>query len=66
MILGDMIGTLSRKFVGMRKECVNLLLSSDHSIMTSKTRLTTQESGELYFDDEIGEDSKIGITKVFH
>ena len=66
VVLGDMMGTLSTKFVGMRKECVNLLRSSDHSIMTSKTRSTTQESGELYFDDETGEDSKIGITKVFH
>jgi ABC-type nitrate/sulfonate/bicarbonate transport system ATPase subunit len=65
VVLGDMMGTLTTKFDGMRKECVNLLRSSDHS-MTSKTRLTTQESGELYFDDEIGEDSKIGITKVFH
>lgn len=66
VVLGDMMGTLSTKLVGTRKECVNLLRSSDHSIMTSKTRLTTEESGELYFDDEIGGDSKIGITKVFH
>jgi ABC-type nitrate/sulfonate/bicarbonate transport system ATPase subunit len=66
VVLGDMMGTLSTKFVGTRKEYVNLLRSSDHYIMTSKTRLNTQESGELYFDDEIGEDSKIGITKVFH
>jgi hypothetical protein len=61
-----MIGTLSRKFVGMRKECVNPLRPSDHRILTSKTRSITQGSGELYFDDETGEDSKIGITKVFH
>jgi ABC-type nitrate/sulfonate/bicarbonate transport system ATPase subunit len=66
VVLRDMIGALSTKFVGMRKECVNLLRPSDHYIMTSKTRSTTQESGELYFDDETGEDSKIGITKVFH
>jgi hypothetical protein len=59
-----MIGTMPTKFVGMR--CVNRLQRSDHPIMTSKTRSTTQESGELYFDDETGEDSKIGITKVFH
>ena len=65
VVLGDMMGTLFTKFVGTRKECVNLLRSSDRSIMTSKTRLTTRESG-VYFDDEIGEDSKIGITKVFH
>jgi len=66
VVLGDMMGTLSTKCVGTRKESVNLLRSSDHDIITSKTRLTTQESGELYFDDEIGEYSKIGITKVFH
>jgi ABC-type nitrate/sulfonate/bicarbonate transport system ATPase subunit len=66
VVLGDMMDTLTTKFVGMRKECVNLLRSSDYSIVTSKTRLTTQESRELYFDDEIGEDGKIGITKVFH
>ncbi len=66
VVLGDMIGTLFTKFVGKRKECVNLLRPSDHPITTSKTGSTTQESGELYFDDETGEDSKIGITKVFH
>ena len=67
VVLGDMIGTLpTTKFVGMRKEYVNRLRLSDHPIMTSKTRPTTQESGEFYFDDETGEDSKIGITKVFH
>ena len=63
VVLGDMMGTLSTKCVG---ESVNLLRSSDHTIISSKTRLTTQESGQLYFDDEIGEYSKIGITKVFH
>ena len=64
VVLGDMIGTLSTtKFVGKRKEYVN---RSRLPIMTSKTRPTTQESGEFYFDDETGEDSKIGITKVFH
>ena len=66
VVLGDMIGTLSTKFVGMRKEYVNRLRPSDHLIMTSKTRPTTQDSGEFYFDDKTGEDSKIGITKVFH
>ena len=67
VVLGEMIGTLpTTKFVGMRKEYVNRSRLSDHPIMTSKTRPTTQESGEFYFDDETGEDSKIGITKVFH
>jgi len=66
VVLGHMIGILFTKFVGKRKECVNLLRTSDHPIMISKTRSTIQESRELYFDDEIGEDSKIGITKVFH
>jgi len=64
VVLGDMIGTLSTtKFVGKRKEYVN---RSRLPIMTSKARPTTQESGEFYFGDETGEDSKIGITKVFH
>ena len=64
--VGGMIGTLSTKFVDMRKEYVNRLRPSDHLIMTTKTRPTTQDSGEFYFDDKTGEDSKIGITKVFH
>jgi len=66
VVLGNMIGTISTKFVGMKKEYVNRLRPSDHLIMTTKTRPTTQDSGEFYFDDKTGEDSKIGITKVFH
>jgi ABC-type nitrate/sulfonate/bicarbonate transport system ATPase subunit len=65
VILGDMIVVLSPKFVGIKKECtVNLPL--DHPIVNSNARSTTEESRELYIDDETGEDNKIGTTKVFY
>ena len=65
VVLGDMIVVLSAKFVAIKKECtVNLPL--DHPIVNSNTRSTTEESRELYFDDETGEDNKIGTTKVFY
>jgi hypothetical protein len=65
LVLGDMIGTLSTKF-GIRKECVNVLRPSDHPDGPSKNGSAIAESGELYIDDETGEDSNIGITKIFH
>ncbi len=67
MVLGGVIVVLSPKLAGIKRECtVGLPRPPDHSMVDSNAVAITEESKELYFDDETGEDSKIAATKVFH
>jgi NitT/TauT family transport system ATP-binding protein len=67
MVLGGVIVVLSPKLAGIKRECtVGLPRPPDHPIVDSNAMAVTEESKELYFDDETGEDNKIAATKVFH
>src|SRR5712691_4834794 len=67
MVLGGVIADLSPKLAGIKRECtVGLPRPPDHPIVHSNAMTDTEESKELYFDDETGEDNKIAATKVFH
>jgi NitT/TauT family transport system ATP-binding protein len=67
MVLGGVIVVLSPKLAGIKRECtVGLPRPPDHPIVDSNPMAVTEESKELYFDDETGEDNKIAATKVFH
>ena len=67
MVLGGVIVVLSPKLAGIKRECtVGLPRPPDHPIVDSNAMAITEESKELYFDDETGEDNKIAATKVFH
>ena len=67
MALGGVIVVLSPKLAGINRECaVGLPRPPDHPIVDSNAMAVTEESKELYFDDERGEDNKIAATKVFH
>jgi NitT/TauT family transport system ATP-binding protein len=67
MALGGVIVVLSPKLAGINRECaVGLPRPPDHPIVDSNAMAVTEESKELYFDDEWGEDNKIAATKVFH
>ena len=67
MVLGGVIVVLSPKLAGINRECtVGLPRPPDHPIVDSNAMAVTEESNELYFDDETGEDNKIAATKVFH
>jgi ABC-type nitrate/sulfonate/bicarbonate transport system ATPase subunit len=67
MVLGCMLVVLSPKLAGIKRGCtVGLPRPRDHPIVDSNATAITEESEELYFDDETGEDSKIAATKVFH
>jgi len=58
VVLRDMIVILPPKLVDIKKEC---------TIVNSNTRSSAEEDNqELYFDEETGEDNKIGTTKVFY
>jgi hypothetical protein len=64
MALGGVIVVLSPKLAGINRErAVGLPRPPDHPIVAMAV---TEESKELYFDDERGEDNKIAATKVFH
>lgn len=67
MVLRGMLVILSPKLAGTKSECtVGLPRPPDHSIVDSNAVAITEESKELYFDDETGEDNKIAATKVFY
>ena len=67
MVLGGVIVVLSPKLADIKRErTVGLPRPPDHPIVDSNATAITEESEELYFDDETGEDSKIAATKVFH
>jgi NitT/TauT family transport system ATP-binding protein len=67
MVLGGVIVVMSPKLAGIKRECtVDLQRPPDHPIVDSNAMAVTEESKELYFDDETGEDNKIAATKVFH
>jgi NitT/TauT family transport system ATP-binding protein len=67
MVLGGMIVVLSPKLAGSKREfIVDLPRPPDHPIVDSTAMVITEESKELYFDDETGEDNKIATKKVFH
>lgn len=67
MVLGGMIVVLIPKLVGIKRECiVGLPRPPDHPIVDSNAMAITEESKELYFDDETREDNKIAATKVLH
>ena len=57
VVLRDMIVILPPKLVDIKKEC---------TIVNSNTRSSAEDNKELYFDEETGEDNKIGTTKVFY
>jgi ABC-type nitrate/sulfonate/bicarbonate transport system ATPase subunit len=66
MVLRGML-VVSPKLAGTKSECtVGLPRPPDHSIVDSNAVAITEESKELYFDDETGEDNKIAATKVFY
>ena len=67
MVLRGMLVVLSPKLAGTKSECtVGLPRPPDHSMVDSNAVAITEESKELYFDDETGEDNKIAATKVFY
>jgi NitT/TauT family transport system ATP-binding protein len=67
MVLGGMIVVLSPKLAGIKRVCtLGLPRPPDHPIVDSNAMAITEQSKELYFDDETGEDNKIAATKVFH
>ena len=67
MVLGGMIVVLTPKLAGIKRECtVGLPRPPDHPIVDSNAMAITEESKELYFDDETREDNKIAATKVLH
>jgi hypothetical protein len=55
VVLRDMIVILPPKLVDIKKEC---------TIVNSRS--SAEDNKELYFDEETGEDNKIGTTKVFY
>ena len=67
MILGRCARCFVPKTCGTKSGCtVGLPRELDHSIVNSNAVAITEESKELYFDDETGEDNKSAATKVFH
>ncbi len=67
MVLGGVIVVLSPKLAGIPRECtVDLQRPQNHPIVDLNAMAVTEESKELDFDDETGEDNKIAAPKVFH